>query len=70
MSKMRKARSIDLASVLGTCDKKRYPHKRAAEEAMQLQLRYAADRGEALRLSVYKCPKSYCGGWHLTSRAG
>jgi hypothetical protein len=63
----RRNRSIDVASILGTCEKKRYPHKRAAEEAMQIQIEYAVDRGESLELRVYKCPKSYCGGWHLTS---
>lgn len=66
-SKMRKGRPFDVASIFGTCDKKRYPHERAAQEAMQIQLQYAADRGESLELRVYKCPKSYCGGWHLTS---
>ena len=64
---MGKKRSIDVASILGGCEKKRYPHQRAAEEAMHIQLQYAADRGESLELRVYKCSKSYCGGWHLTS---
>lgn len=64
---MRPNRSVDVAAILGACEKKRYPHQRAAEEAMQTQLGHAAERGEALNLRVYKCPKSYCGGWHLTS---
>jgi hypothetical protein len=64
---MRQNRSIDIASILGTCQKKRYPHQRAAEEAMEIQIRHGVDRGESLELRVYKCPKSYCGGWHLTS---
>jgi hypothetical protein len=68
MSRIRRDRSIDVAAILGACDKKRYPHKGAAEEAMQIQLEHASDRGEALHLRVYKCPKSYCGGWHLTSK--
>jgi hypothetical protein len=63
----RRSRPVDVASILGTCEKKRYPHERAAKEAMEIQLRYAAERGERLELRVYKCPKSYCGGWHLTS---
>jgi hypothetical protein len=67
MGRMRQNRSIDVASIFGTCGKKRYPHQRAAEEAMQIQLQYASERGEALDLRVYKCPKSYCGGWHLTN---
>ena len=67
MSKIRPNRSVDIASILGACEKKRYPHRRAAEEAMQTQLAHAAERGESLRLRVYECPKSYCGGWHLTS---
>lgn len=67
MSKMRQNRSIDVASILGACEKKRYPHQRAAQEAMEIQLAHAAERGESLVLRVYKCPKSYCGGWHLTS---
>lgn len=64
---MRQNRSIDMASIFGTCEKKRYPHKRAAEDATYIQLQHAADRGESLELRVYKCPKAYCGGWHLTS---
>lgn len=67
MSKIRPNRSVDIASILGACEKKRYPHERAAEEAMQIQLARAAERGEPLLLRIYKCPKSYCGGWHLTS---
>jgi hypothetical protein len=67
MGKMRQNRSIDVSSILGTCEKKRYPHERAAREAMEHQIQYAVDRGEVLELRAYKCPKSYCGGWHLTS---
>jgi hypothetical protein len=50
------------------CGKKRYPHRRAAEEARDTQIAYAAERGEAPALRVYECPKPHCGGWHLTSR--
>jgi hypothetical protein len=64
---MRQNRSVDVASILGSCGKNRYPHEKAAREAMEIQLQYAADRGETLELRVYKCPKSFCGGWHLTS---
>lgn len=64
---MRRKRSIDVAAILGACEKKRYPHQRAAEDAMQTQIAYAEERGELLSLRVYKCPRSYCGGWHLTS---
>jgi hypothetical protein len=60
-------RGPDLSDIFGACDKKRYPHQRAAEEAMQTQIDYAKERGETLRLRIYKCPRSYCGGWHLTS---
>jgi hypothetical protein len=67
MSNIRQNRSVDIASILGACGKKRYPHRRAAEEAMEAQITHAAERGESLMLRVYECPKSYCGGWHLTS---
>lgn len=69
MRRGRSNRSFDAASIFGSCDKKRYPHERAAEDALQIQVQYAADRGEVLELRVYKCPKSHCGGWHLTSRS-
>jgi hypothetical protein len=65
--KGRDPRSVDLAGIFGACEKKRYPHKRAAEEGMSRQLERAKERGETLRLRVYECPKSFCGGWHLTS---
>lgn len=68
MSKGRDPRSVDLTAIFGSCGKKRYPHRRAAEDALQRQEQHAADRGEQLHLSVYECPKSFCGGWHLTSR--
>lgn len=54
--------------VFGECGKRRYPHQRAAEEAKERQEAVAAAEGKALRLTVYKCDRSYCGGWHLTSR--
>ena len=48
------------------CGKKRYPHQRAARESAERQVAYAKERGEALRLRVYRCDKRSCKGWHVT----
>lgn len=56
-----------LGNIFGRCEKQRYPHERAAEEAKQRREAAAAEKGEILELTVYKCDRSYCGGWHLTS---
>ncbi len=58
-----------LGNIFGRCEKQRYPHERAAQEAKERREAAAADNGETLILSVYKCDRSYCGGWHLTSNA-
>jgi hypothetical protein len=65
---MRRARPVDVASILGECGKKRYSNKRAAEDAAERQMAYAQERFEALDLRVYECPNSWCKGWHLTER--
>ncbi len=65
---MRRGRPIDIVSILGDCGKKRYPNKRAADEAADWQTRFAAERSETLELRVYECKNSWCKGWHLTER--
>jgi len=64
----RKSRPVDVAAVFGDCGKKRYPHKNAAEDAAQRQMRYAAERSENLELRVYECTNPFCKGWHLTEK--
>lgn len=56
-----------LGNIFGRCEKQRYPHERAAQEAKERREAAAAETGETLALTVYKCDRSYCGGWHLTS---
>lgn len=46
--------------------KKRYPNEREAGETAQHQMQLAKDRGDQLRLNVYRCSSRSCGGWHLT----
>lgn len=58
----------DPASIFGACEKRRYPHERAARAVAEDQMERARDRGQPLTLRVYRCPKPYCNGWHLTSR--
>lgn len=67
MGKSRRPSSIDLAGIFGACNKQRYPHRRAAEEAKARSEARAAAQGEPVELAVYECDRSYCGGWHLTS---
>jgi hypothetical protein len=54
---------IRSANELQTCrSKRRFATEREADDAA-----YRA-RMEGRRLGIYRC--SWCGGWHLTSRAG
>ncbi len=65
---MRRSRPIGVGSVGGNCGKKRYPHKRAAEQAAERQMHYAAEKSQTLDLRVYECKNSWCTGWHLTEK--